>query len=149
MLAIHVFISLSKNGIQKITLKEAKNFAIHFSEKTKYPQLELQVEQWFEAYINRKPLPELPPCDLSTLPPFTLKVLEALIQVPFGESTSYQDLAKQAGKPKAARAVGNACNRNPIPLCIPCHRVLRKGGQIGGFAYGQKMKEDLLAFERL
>jgi methylated-DNA-[protein]-cysteine S-methyltransferase len=67
--------------------------------------------------------------------------------IPAGEHLSYAGLAARAGKPGAARAAGGACARNPVPLFVPCHRVLRADGSLGGFAFGVARKADLLAGE--
>lgn len=72
--------------------------------------------------------------DLSGVPRFRRKVLEACRKVPYGSTVSYGELARAAGNPRAARAVGSAMAQNPLPLLIPCHRVLRSDGSIGGFS---------------
>jgi methylated-DNA-[protein]-cysteine S-methyltransferase len=74
-------------------------------------------------------------------------VLAATRRVPFGRTTTYGQLAEKIGNPRAARAVGNALGSNPIPIVIPCHRVLRAGGSLGGYAGGVARKERLLALE--
>lgn len=90
------------------------------------------------------------PVDLSAAAPFARRVLEAARQIPPGRTTTYGELARIAGRPDAARAVGQIMGANPIPLIIPCHRVVAAGGKSGGFsAYGGRMtKADLLAIER-
>jgi methylated-DNA-[protein]-cysteine S-methyltransferase len=87
--------------------------------------------------------------DLTDVGPFQRKVYEAARTVRWGQTVSYGDLARQAGSPEAARAVGQALSRNPVPIIIPCHRILAKGRRVGGFsAYGGKVtKERLLALE--
>jgi methylated-DNA-[protein]-cysteine S-methyltransferase len=85
--------------------------------------------------------------DISHLGTFTQKVLNELRKIPYGETRTYGWLAKKAGKPGAARAVGQALKRNPIPIIIPCHRVIRDNGTIGGFSMGINIKERLLALE--
>ena len=80
--------------------------------------------------------------------PFGRKVWEALQRIPLGETRSYQEIAKEVGNPRGCRAVGGANRRNPIPLLIPCHRVIRKDGGLGGFSSGQEIKEWLLQFEQ-
>ena len=74
-------------------------------------------------------------------------VLAATARVPFGRTTTYGELAGKIGNPKAARAVGNALGSNPIPIVVPCHRVLRTGGALGGYAGGLARKERLLRLE--
>ena len=79
--------------------------------------------------------------------PFEMKVWGALQRIPFGETRSYQEIAEEVGTPRGCRAVGGANGRNPIPLLIPCHRVIRKNGELGGFASGTETKAWLLRFE--
>ena len=79
--------------------------------------------------------------------PFQQQVWQKLQQIPYGETISYSDLAKQAGNEKAIRAAGTGCGANPIPLIVPCHRVTQKDGGLGGFALGLNVKEQLLALE--
>lgn len=78
---------------------------------------------------------------------FQEKVYRALKTIPRGRTISYKNLAKLAGHPKACRAVGNALNRNPDPKTIPCHRVIKSDGTIGGFKKGTKKKISLLRGE--
>lgn len=66
-----------------------------------------------------------------------------------GQVTTYGDLAKALGHPKAARAIGRIMNLNPYPIVVPCHRVVASNGSIGGYAYGIKMKKEILAYEGL
>lgn len=80
---------------------------------------------------------------------FQLKVWEALQRVPFGNAVSYGELARMAGTPRAARAVGNALNKNPVGIIVPCHRVLAAGGKLGGFGMGLPTKRQLLALEKI
>jgi AraC family transcriptional regulator of adaptative response/methylated-DNA-[protein]-cysteine methyltransferase len=79
--------------------------------------------------------------------PFQIKVWEALLSIPSGQVTTYGDIANAVGTPKAARAVGTAVGKNPIGWLIPCHRVLRKSGDLGGYHWGTPVKRALLAFE--
>lgn len=79
---------------------------------------------------------------------FQMKVFEVLKSIPYGHTLSYKDVAILIGKPKASRAVGNACNKNPIMIVVPCHRVIGKNGKLVGFAYGTDLKEELLELER-
>ncbi len=87
--------------------------------------------------------------DLTDASPFHRLVLEACHRVPYGKTSSYGELARVVGNPAAARAVGGAMASNPLPLVIPCHRVLRSDGSMGGFSSpsGVKLKERLLRLE--
>jgi len=78
---------------------------------------------------------------------FQLSVLEALQQIPYGETTSYSIIAERIGRPKAVRAVGAANGRNPIPIIVPCHRVIGSHGDLTGFGGGLDTKEALLRLE--
>ncbi len=78
---------------------------------------------------------------------FQLRVLEELQRIPYGETTSYGDIAARIGKPKALRAVGAANGRNPIPIIVPCHRVIGSGGDLTGFGGGLDAKQALLQLE--
>ena len=78
---------------------------------------------------------------------FQLRVLEELQKIPYGTTTSYGDVAKRIGRPKAVRAVGAANGRNPIPIIIPCHRVIGSSGAMTGFGGGIPTKEALLRLE--
>jgi AraC family transcriptional regulator of adaptative response/methylated-DNA-[protein]-cysteine methyltransferase len=78
---------------------------------------------------------------------FQIKVWEALLRIPPGRVVSYADIALQIGLPRSARAVGNAVSRNPIAVIIPCHRVIRKAGDLGGYRWGIARKKALLGWE--
>ncbi|MGC9417662.1 MAG: methylated-DNA--[protein]-cysteine S-methyltransferase [Rhodovulum sp.] len=79
--------------------------------------------------------------------PFQIKVWEALLAVPSGHVTTYSEIARAIGNPKAVRAVGTAVGRNPISWLIPCHRALRKSGALGGYHWGLPVKRAMLAWE--
>lgn len=80
--------------------------------------------------------------------PFQRQVWRAIGQIPYGETRTYQWIANKIGKPKAVRAVGQACGANPWPILIPCHRVVGSGGKLGGFSRGLRLKRQLLALEQ-
>jgi len=80
---------------------------------------------------------------------FQKKVWTALSRIPYGQTRSYKEVAQAIGHPKAFRAVGNSNGRNPIPLIIPCHRVIESNGGLGGFGHGVKVKRQLLDFEKV
>ena len=85
--------------------------------------------------------------DLSGLTPFHRRVLEAAASVPAGEVVSYGEIARRIGQPGGSRAVGQALGRNPVPIVIPCHRVIAAGGKIGGYGGGLTIKRKLLRLE--
>jgi methylated-DNA-[protein]-cysteine S-methyltransferase len=85
--------------------------------------------------------------DLVGVAPFTRRVLEATARIPFGATSTYREVAGAAGSPKAFRATGNALGANPVPIVVPCHRVLASGGRLGGYTGGTHRKEVLLELE--
>jgi methylated-DNA-[protein]-cysteine S-methyltransferase len=101
------------------------------------------------AYFEGKPARFNAPLVLDRLPNFTHKVLDACRKIPAGKTVSYSQLAGTIGKPRASRAVGSALARNPIPLIIPCHRVIHSDGSLGNFSAlgGTSTKKKLLALE--
>lgn len=99
-----------------------------------------------DAFFEKKPygVEEL---DFSGCRKFDRKIYDTLLKVPFGTTVTYGQLAKQAGFPRAARAVGSAMARNPFPLVVPCHRVVPSTGGVGQYAGGRKVKQWLLDWE--
>ncbi len=91
----------------------------------------------------------LPPLDLSQGTAFQKRVWEELLWTPCSETRSYGEIARAIGQPRSGRAVGGACGANPIPLLIPCHRVLAANRKIGGFSGGLAWKRKLLAIENI
>jgi methylated-DNA-[protein]-cysteine S-methyltransferase len=87
------------------------------------------------------------PIDWSHLGGFTRKVLRATARIGFGETSTYAGVASRAGSPRAMRAAGNALGANPMPVIVPCHRVVRTGGALGGYTGGIERKEYLLRLE--
>ena len=87
------------------------------------------------------------PLDWRLSKDFRRKVLRAIARIPYGQTRSYTEIATRAGNERAVRAAGTACGTNPLPLVVPCHRVLRSGGALGGYGGGVPMKEGLLRLE--
>lgn len=87
------------------------------------------------------------PIDWSLVGEWGRKILDACARIPFGEVRTYGDMAAAAGSPKASRAAGTALGHNPVPVVVPCHRVLRAGGALGGYTGGLHIKEHLLRLE--
>lgn len=103
----------------------------------------------FSKYLSGKPHTfEKFPLDLSSCTPFQKKVLSACRCIPAGATVSYRDLARKINRGRAFRAVGNALGSNPLPVLIPCHRVVLSSGALGGFTAGTGWKKRLLAAER-
>lgn len=101
--------------------------------------------QLMEYFAGKRRTFSLPLAPKGT--PFQKEVWQALSSIPYGQTRSYADIAAQVGRPKAYRAVGMANNRNPIPIIIPCHRVVGSSGDMVGYAYGTKIKRYLLELE--
>jgi methylated-DNA-[protein]-cysteine S-methyltransferase len=103
--------------------------------------------QLAEFYSGKKIKFDLSLFNLKKLTGFSAKVLKETCRIPHGKVATYSGLATRVGSPRAARAVGAALANNPFPLVIPCHRVLRSDGTLGGFGGGLKMKKELLTNE--
>jgi methylated-DNA-[protein]-cysteine S-methyltransferase len=100
------------------------------------------------AYLtNRAPVPKVP-LDLRKGTGFDRNVWTAIETIAFGESQSYSQIAAKANSAGASRAVGRACGRNPVPILIPCHRVIGSGGKLGGYSGGLDIKRALLELEK-
>jgi methylated-DNA-[protein]-cysteine S-methyltransferase len=87
------------------------------------------------------------PVDWSLTHGFTRRVLQATARIPYGDASTYREVATRAGSARAVRAAGNALGANPIPIVVPCHRVLRTGGALGGYGGGPERKRYLLELE--
>ena len=101
-----------------------------------------QLEEYFDGFRTVFNLPLAPEGT-----PFMRSVWNALLAIPYGETASYKQIAEAVGNPRAVRAVGMANNRNPIPILIPCHRVIGSNGELVGYAGGLDLKAALLALE--
>ena len=102
-----------------------------------------ELDEYFEGRRGEFDLP----IDWSLTRGFTGKVLRQTARIGFGRTSTYTELASRAGSPRAVRAAGNALGSNPIPVVVPCHRVLRTGGALGGYTGGVERKEFLLRLE--
>ncbi|MGH8190773.1 MAG: methylated-DNA--[protein]-cysteine S-methyltransferase [Rhodanobacteraceae bacterium] len=114
-------------------------------------------DEWLAAVVERiarqfakeerdRPMPALPPLDI-TATAFQWRVWQALTRIPAGETRSYGNIARAIGEPGAARAVGRACGENKLALIVPCHRVVRADGTLGGWRWGAARKQTLLERE--
>ncbi len=144
-------------GLQYLSLlKEGEEARVHL--ETRYATLPkptlLELDGFFrraaeaiEAYLFGGPELKLP-VDLVGGSPLQRAVWLAIAKIPYGQTISYTTLAEQVGFPRAVRAVASACGANPVPLAIPCHRVIAKDGSLGGFSLGGlEVKVRLLAIE--
>jgi methylated-DNA-[protein]-cysteine S-methyltransferase len=102
-----------------------------------------QLDEYFEGTRRHFDLP----VDVALLAEFNRRVLRELARVPYGEVVTYGELAARAARPRAARAVGSVMNRNPLPIVLPCHRVIGANGKLVGYAGGLERKEALLRLE--
>jgi methylated-DNA-[protein]-cysteine S-methyltransferase len=102
-----------------------------------------ELELYFEGRLDHFDLP----LDWRLSDGFRQRVLRAIARIPYGQTRSYTEMARSAGNERAVRAAGTACGSNPIPLVVPCHRVLRTGGALGGYGGGLPMKQALLELE--
>jgi len=111
------------------------------------PARELPAGRWLERYLSGRRPGRLPAWELLGVSPFTRQVLKEVAAIPYGETLSYGQIAARVGRPKAARAVGRAVGSNPLPVVIPCHRVLGADGSLTGFGSGLATKRALLELE--
>jgi methylated-DNA-[protein]-cysteine S-methyltransferase len=102
-----------------------------------------ELELYFDGRLHRFEVP----LDWRLTQGFRLSVLRATARVPYGSTSTYSEVAAKAGSPRAYRAAGTALATNPIPIIVPCHRILHSGGGMGGYGGGLQMKERLLKLE--
>lgn len=138
---ICVDVFFSKGDIEKISLSNSKDGFICQSHGEGSVS---EILEWLKAYSEGK---QIPMPFLFLKHGYSQLVLEHVMQIPFGETATYAEIARRTGNPLAARAVGNACRDNPYPLLIPCHRVLHTDKKKSGYAFGTEMKNLLLSFE--
>lgn len=141
----------SEKGLAAILWENDKSGRVPFAgllaEESKHPLLN-EVEQQLQEYFDgRRKTFSLALDFIGT--DFQKKVWQALLQIPFGETRSYAQIAQQVGNPKAVRAVGAANSRNPISIIAPCHRVIGSNGKLTGFAGGLEAKAYLLGLENV
>lgn len=139
-----LFLSGSKEALQMISFpcKEAVA-ADHWQKKARpFRDVCKQLDSYFKGRLKDFDLPLAPQGT-----PFQQNVWQALLTIPYGQTCSYAEIARQIDSPKAVRAVGNANGRNPIPIIIPCHRVIGSNGSLTGFGGGLPTKTYLLNLE--
>jgi methylated-DNA-[protein]-cysteine S-methyltransferase len=135
-------------GYEEIKARLLKDLPAARFDRTLFKPVQKRICAYFDAETIEFG-PDIP-LDLTGLTPFQAAVLTACRQLQFGRTTTYGQLAKKLSRPAAARAVANALARNPLPLIIPCHRVLCANGSLGGFSApgGTELKAGLLRHER-
>ena len=146
-----ILIVSSPVGPLTLTQEDQALTGLHFGEHPQQgaegptPLLEKAARQLEEYFAGQRKEFSLPLAPKGT--EFQLRVWQALLQIPYGETRSYGELAAMVGNPKACRAVGGANHRNPLSILIPCHRVVGTGGSLTGYAGGLSVKEFLLKLE--
>jgi methylated-DNA-[protein]-cysteine S-methyltransferase len=150
-----VVVAATNKGLVRVVLpgQSLDNVLIELAENVSprvmaYPrrldEARRELDQYFDGKRTRF---ELPLDWRLSHPGFYRRVLRATAKVPFGEVITYTDAAERAGSPRAFRAAGSAVGSNPIPIVVPCHRVVRAGGDIGNYGGGPEMKRFLLKLE--
>lgn len=124
-------------------LKKKKDVELVKSE-AKFSSLRKQLNQ----YLSGKKVRFSEKLDLSSGTFFQQRVWKKMLEVPFGKTISYKKLASMVGSPKKARAVGNACATNPVSIIVPCHRIIKSDGGLGGYGGGIELKKRLLKIEK-
>ena len=138
-------------GIVRLTEEDGAITRIELTDTADAPitptHLLREAEQQIMAYLEgKRQLLDFPIRMVGT--PFQQRVWHALQQIPYGTTRTYGAIAAEIGNPRASRAVGMACNKNPLLLIVPCHRVVGAGGKLTGFAYGTDAKQWLLELEK-
>ena len=144
-----IFYYNSPIGILKITINNDEIISLCTSNKFIKSKLSI-FEQKILKQLDEYFLGKRTHFDIKINPsgtPFQKLVWKELTHIEYGQTKSYSEIARRINKPNSQRAVGNACNKNPILIMIPCHRVTKKNFEIGGFVIGTKAKETLLSLE--
>lgn len=148
-----LFVAVSNQGLYAIVYRQHENeFVADLNSRAtlkKDSGATSQVTAQLEEYFARERKKFALPLDLSALTPFQRQVLAVTSRIPFGQVRSYQRVAEKIGRPRASRPVGQALGRNPIPIVIPCHRVIASDASLGGYcgSSGLELKRWLLRHE--
>lgn len=116
-------------------------------EEKETPLIKKTIKQ-IEEYLDGKRKTFDIPIQHSSASDFFSKVMAIIEEIPYGQTITYKDIAKSINRPKAPRAVGMVCNRNPLPIIIPCHRVIATSGSLTGYKGGVEIKKQLLELEK-
>ncbi|WP_069649115.1 methylated-DNA--[protein]-cysteine S-methyltransferase [Caloranaerobacter ferrireducens] len=147
-----IYLAFTSKGLVRLSLhtEEKKDFfnwlKIYFDEISEYNGEELEYSLQIKSYLKGKLKKFDIPVEFYGTE-FQKKVWEQLLKIPYGSVRSYKDIALAIGKPKGFRAVGGANNKNPIPIIVPCHRVINNNREIGGYGGGIDYKIKLLKLE--
>lgn len=139
-----LYLTTSARGLRELSRERSSAPLL----KTPEGKILRQACQQLDEYFSGKRTCFNVPLDLQGTP-FQLKVWQALQKIPYGQTVSYANIAKQIGNPKAVRAVGGANSKNPVCIMVPCHRVIAADGSIGGYSGGLAMKHKLLEIEHV
>ena len=145
----------SAAGLRRIVLPQASPQAVlsafgeRLLEAISDTSLFGDLPQRLIGYFNGEAVAFPDPLDLANATPFQCAVWQVVRSIPYGQTESYAWVAQQTGKPRGARAVGQALARNPLPIVVPCHRVTGTRGEPGGFSSGLEMKQRLLQMEAI
>jgi len=141
----------SPAGLRRVVLPQTTPQAVHHlisqTEATLNESFFSDLPQRINKYLSGEPLIFNEALDIRDATPFQQRVWQAACNIHYGQTRSYHWLACQVGNPKAARAVGQALATNPLPIIVPCHRVITSQGKLGGFAGGLALKRHLLKLE--
>ena len=146
-----VGILCSTGGLKRVILprESAREVQEMLGTKTfEAPGPHADLQERLQAYFSGLRVDFPDELDLSGATPFQRQVWQAARHIPYGATRSYQWVASHIGKPGAARAVGQALGKNPLPIIVPCHRVVASSGELGGFTGGIEVKKQLLEMER-
>lgn len=113
-----------------------------------FPDSLHKTKLWLDIFFSGRNPGFIPPYEISCSP-FERKVYDILLEIPYGHVMTYKEIAREISPSMSAQAVGGAVGRNPLPLVIPCHRVVAAGGRLGGFSPGLEIKKQLLSLEGL
>jgi O-6-methylguanine DNA methyltransferase len=141
-------LAASPSGITQVSFRYGRGGTPPAQEEGQIGRLVRQAREELAEYFAGTRTFFSVPVDLSKVPPFERAALEVASQIPYGEVRSYKWIAQRLGRPDAARAVGSAMAGNPVPLMVPCHRVVKTDGGLGGYSFGLIQKEALLNLER-
>lgn len=149
-----LLVAATEKGVSAVSLADS-DVTLRRSLAAEYPKAKikedhLSLKRWVNPLLDflagKEPHLDLP-VDIRTTA-FRWRVLQELKKIPYGKTATYAEIARAIGDPKATRAVASACATNPVAVVIPCHRVVRKGGDMGGYRWGLERKEELLRRER-
>ena len=150
----YMLVAATERGVAAVRFGDSEQ-ALEADLVREYPEAELTCDEerlhpWVTLLLHSlqgKPSPQAVSLDVQATA-FHWKVWQALRAIPIGQTRSYHEIAQAIGQPTAARAVAHACASNPVAVFIPCHRVVRNNGQLGGYRWGVERKQQLLANEK-